>query len=278
MTHPNPQSGVSILAVVAILGVVFALVQGTVMYRTKSSARFQAVEKNKILAQQLAEAGVEENIADLGRRTLRPTAGMTEYATYTGKPVGSGTFSSFLTTVGVGADADTVDLQSVGRVAAASQSVLARLRIKRHMDTTFDPTVVPTTVTETITDTLYDTTISVVTVVQDPDEMPPLDETPAYEACMSSGNRRCDVCHIPPGNPANRHVISISRNAVHTHISHHGDYVTTDGTCDIYNPRNDTLTNVTQRVETRVETRVVFVPDTTMNIDTITKIQVLSWR
>jgi hypothetical protein len=73
-------------------------------------------------------------------------------------------------------------------------------------------------------------------------------------------------------------VISVSRNAVHTHISHHGDYVTTDGTCDIYNPRNDTLTNVTPRVETRVETRVVFVPDTTMNIDTITKIQVLSWR
>jgi hypothetical protein len=278
MTRPNPQSGASILAVVAVLGVVFALVQGTVMYRTKSSVRFQAAEKNKILAQQLAEAGVEENIADLGRRALRPTAGMSGYATYSGKPLGAGTFSSYLTTVGVGAESDTVDLHSIGRVAAASQGVRARLRIRRHMDTAYTPTAIPTTVTETLTDTLYDTTFSVVTVVQDPDEMPALDATPAYDACMSSSDRRCDVCHIPQGNPANRHVITINKNAIHTHISHHGDYVTTDGTCDIYNPRDDTLTNIAQRVEMRTVTRVVYTPGTEMDIDTITKVQVLSWR
>ena len=37
------------------------------------------------------------------------------------------------------------------------------------------------------------------------------------------------ICHIPPGNPENVHTISISRNALHTHVSHHGDY---DGVCE----------------------------------------------
>ncbi|MBL9019809.1 MAG: hypothetical protein JNL83_36835 [Myxococcales bacterium] len=31
------------------------------------------------------------------------------------------------------------------------------------------------------------------------------------------------VCHIPPGNPANAHTICVSKNAVDTHESHHGD-------------------------------------------------------
>ena len=33
---------------------------------------------------------------------------------------------------------------------------------------------------------------------------------------------------MPPGNPANAHTISISINALHTHLSHHDDY---DGPC-----------------------------------------------
>lgn len=36
------------------------------------------------------------------------------------------------------------------------------------------------------------------------------------------------ICHIPPGNPENAHTISISENALHTHITHHNDY---DGPC-----------------------------------------------
>jgi hypothetical protein len=32
------------------------------------------------------------------------------------------------------------------------------------------------------------------------------------------------VCHVPPGNPANSHAISISENAVQTHLNH-GDFL-----------------------------------------------------
>ena len=39
---------------------------------------------------------------------------------------------------------------------------------------------------------------------------------------------KVDVCHIPPGNPDNPQTITISENAVSTHLDH-GDYV---GVCD----------------------------------------------
>jgi len=35
------------------------------------------------------------------------------------------------------------------------------------------------------------------------------------------------VCHIPPGNPANMHTISIDQSGVPAHLAH-GDYI---GTC-----------------------------------------------
>ena len=39
---------------------------------------------------------------------------------------------------------------------------------------------------------------------------------------------KVDVCHIPPGNPANAHTITISENALDTHLAH-GDSV---GACE----------------------------------------------
>jgi hypothetical protein len=39
---------------------------------------------------------------------------------------------------------------------------------------------------------------------------------------------KVDVCHIPPGNPANAHTINVSVNAVPAHLAH-GDFL---GTCE----------------------------------------------
>ena len=36
---------------------------------------------------------------------------------------------------------------------------------------------------------------------------------------------KVEVCHIPPGNPENRHTISVSKNAVDAHLRH-GDKLT----------------------------------------------------
>lgn len=272
------QAGAGILGVIALLGVSFVLVQGTLYYKSKTSVAFIVAERNKILAQQAAEAGVEENIADLGMRKLKPYAGMHDYPTYTGRPVGSGTFSTSLTTMAQGVDADTVELRSNGRVASHHQSVRARLRIKRYSDTTLTPVMFLDidTLISSIVVSLPETTVT--TVVQDPHAMPALNATPAYDACMASSAKKCDVCHIPPGNPANRHVIDISKNAIHTHISHHGDYVTTDGTCDIYNPRQEEVITFVHRTvpDTTFVDNTLY--DTLVVIDTVAKVQILSWK
>ena len=39
---------------------------------------------------------------------------------------------------------------------------------------------------------------------------------------------KVDICHIPPGNPANAHTINVSVNAVKAHLAH-GDSL---GACD----------------------------------------------
>jgi len=33
------------------------------------------------------------------------------------------------------------------------------------------------------------------------------------------------ICHIPPGDPENRHTITIGASAVPAHVRNHGDYI-----------------------------------------------------
>jgi hypothetical protein len=37
--------------------------------------------------------------------------------------------------------------------------------------------------------------------------------------------KKVTICHIPPGNPDNRHTITIGAPAVAAHVSEHGDYI-----------------------------------------------------
>jgi len=39
----------------------------------------------------------------------------------------------------------------------------------------------------------------------------------------SAKGDKVTICHIPPGNPENAHTITISVNALETHIEQHGD-------------------------------------------------------
>jgi len=45
---------------------------------------------------------------------------------------------------------------------------------------------------------------------------------------ISANEEKVTICHIPPGNPDNRHMITVGESAVPAHVSH-GDYV---GTCE----------------------------------------------
>jgi hypothetical protein len=272
------QKGGGLLAVVTVLGVVMVLVQGGVYYRAQGSAKFVGAEKNKILAQQMAEAGVEDNIADLGTRKLRVTPSMTHYPTYDHKSLGGGSYSSQVTTVATGSLADTVDLTSTGTVGTGSQTVKARLRLKKHLDTArtvilhITPDTTYTYSTHTSPDTLTTTT------VKDPNTMPAVNTTPAYTACMASSSKKCDICHLPGGDLSKANVINVSKSAIGTHVSHHGDYVTTDGSCDMYNP--STVITVTTKVVPDTTRHITdhSIYDTTLAIDTVIKVQFLSWK
>lgn len=47
-------------------------------------------------------------------------------------------------------------------------------------------------------------------------------------ATHADSQGKVDVCHIPPGNPANAHTINVSVNAVPAHLAH-GDFL---GACE----------------------------------------------
>lgn len=51
-------------------------------------------------------------------------------------------------------------------------------------------------------------------------------------ALSAASQGKVDVCHIPPGNPANAHTINVSVNAVPAHLAH-GDNL---GSCGVSGP------------------------------------------
>ncbi len=53
-------------------------------------------------------------------------------------------------------------------------------------------------------------------------------------ATAAQAGPKVTICHFPPGNPANWHTITISENAVQTHLNRHGDLIgiaCEDATC-----------------------------------------------
>ncbi len=276
--NQNKEAGGGLLMVVTTLGLVMALVQGTMYYKSKTGAKFITSEKGKVLAQQVAEAGVEDNIAAIGNRRLTITSSMHDYTTAAGKAVGSGAFNSKVSMVASGPIADTVDLVSTGSVGNSNQSVQARLRLKKYIDTVITPrvTLIPETTAVIGTHAVVDTTKTV--KVKDPETMPPLNSTPAYAACMGSAEKKCDICHVPSLDISKADVVSVSKPSIDTHFDHHGDYVTTDGTCDLYKPFI-TITLMPKSVkDTTLSIVDKSIYDTTVSIDTLFKVQILSWK
>lgn len=262
------QNGGGMLTIVAVLGLLLVLVQGSVYYKSKGSARFLSVEKNKVLAQQIAEAGVEANIGDLGRRKTRVRAGLADSTTYQNKTLGGGSYTSSLSAVAMGSAADTVDLVSTGLVGSGRHTVRARLKLRKALDTTTATvaTVVPET-TQTIG------TKNVTVLPPTPASQPAVTSTAAYAACMGSASANCRVCHIPGGNIAGRTVMNIPKGTIGpVHGGHSGDYVTTDNTCDVFATK---VVAVPDTVLT-IANKTVF--DTTTLIDTLVKVHILTWK
>ena len=47
----------------------------------------------------------------------------------------------------------------------------------------------------------------------------------AQSAAAASPDGKVTICHVPPGNPANAHEITVGEPALHAHIQQHGDRV-----------------------------------------------------
>jgi hypothetical protein len=270
------QRGSAILSIVIGLGLVMLLIQGSTWYRSNEGVKFMGKEKKKVVAMQMAEAGVEENIADLAKRTVRPAAGVTDLVTYNQKALEGGRYSSTLSTVGVGPAADTVDVVSNGSVGSMQQSIRARLKLNKYLDTTL--TVISYVAPET-TATVTTAIVNDMTVIppRDPSTMPALNTTAAYTSCMSGAPSTCQVCHLP-SRPllTGKMVLTHAKAVVGSHNSHLGDYVTLDGTCDLYDP--DTTYTPRSILDTTYAIVDKNVYDSVSVIDTSVKVQVLSWR
>ncbi len=66
-------------------------------------------------------------------------------------------------------------------------------------------------------------------------------------------NEKVTICHIPPGNPANAHTITVSVNALDAHLAH-GD---TQGPCPATSVDTTTDTTETTNVEVAAYIEVV---------------------
>ena len=272
------QSGGALLSAVAITGVALVLIQGTMFYQSRESTKFLGSEANKIVALQLAEAGVAANISDLGSRSVRVDGSTQQVVTYENQAFGGGTYTTTLNRVGGAGNLDTVDLLSNGSSHGKTQTVAARLRLRDVIDTTQTPIMVSTPETTITFNTKVVAETTITKVTKDPNSLPALNTTPAYDACMGSSSKKCDICHLPSGDPAKANVINVSKSSIDTHIDHHGDYVTTDGTCDIFKPKDVSTVTFKNKVDTLMTVKQNITYDTVATADTSVRVQVLSWK
>lgn len=274
------QAGGVVLPVILSLGIVLLLVQGTTWYQSKSGTSFLGSEKNKVLAMQMAEAGVEENIADLAKRVVRVTNGMSGFPTYENKSLPGGRYSSTVTAVAVGPGPDTVDVMSMGFVGQVRQTIRARLRLNKYLDSSLAILVHAEPETTVVLDSvIVPDTLETVVLPPDPSATPAITATAAYAACMAGAPPTCRVCHLPMApSPAGRLVVTQAKAWIASHNSHTGDYVTTDGTCDMYDTSQTQVISFHMKWDTTFVMVDKNVYDTTMVIDTAMKVQVLSWR
>lgn len=185
------QTGASTLPFILFFAIVIALLQVPLLYKVRSGLKVSGTQKRTLASAMLAEAGIEDLIADIGTKAFKPQSGI-DTMWFNHKNLGQGTYS---TRVNAPVAWDTLQVNSTGYLNGRPKSVEAELWIERSIRTQ--------------------------------SSLPRLQDTPAFIAFMALNPRpkKMDVCHIPPGNPANQHTINISVNAVHTHTTHHGDYV-----------------------------------------------------
>ena len=120
------ERGAAVMPIIIAVAVAITLLQVPMLYKTKSGNKFSGAQKSNISAKSLAEAGIDQVITDIGRKSLRVSAA-TDTMPYDGVSLGRGTFTTKVRAYQI--NPDRVEVVSTGQVGANAQSVRARMEL-----------------------------------------------------------------------------------------------------------------------------------------------------
>jgi len=120
------QEGAAVLPIIIGIAVAITLVQVPLLFKTKSGNSFSGAQKSNISAKELAEAGIDALISDIGRQAIIVNS-TTDTMPYVGKSLGRGSFSTKVKTYQM--NPARVQVLSAGTVGNSSQSIEAKMEV-----------------------------------------------------------------------------------------------------------------------------------------------------
>ncbi len=127
-----PEQGAAALPIIIAVAVAITLLQVPLLFKTKSGNKFVGTQKSNITAKNLAEAGIDEIISDIGRKAISVTS-TTDTMPYANVGLGRGSYSTrvrtFLT------NPDRVEVLSTGKIGTNTQSIKAKMELVKTLST-----------------------------------------------------------------------------------------------------------------------------------------------
>jgi hypothetical protein len=131
--HGRPaERGAAALPIIITIAVAITLLQVPLLFKTKSGNKFSGTQKSNITAKSLAEAGIDEVIADIGRKAITVTLA-TDTTPYHNVGLGRGTYTTRIK--GYQTNPDRVEVISTGRIGSTVQSIRAKLELVKTLTT-----------------------------------------------------------------------------------------------------------------------------------------------
>lgn len=126
------EEGAAVLPIIIGIAVAITLLQVPLLFKTKSGNKFSGAEKTNISAKEMAEAGIDALISDIGRKAINVGAA-TDTMPYVGITLGRGAYSTRVKTYQM--NPARVRVVSAGSVGSNSQSIDARMEVVKTQTT-----------------------------------------------------------------------------------------------------------------------------------------------
>lgn len=120
------QKGAAVLPIIIGIAVAITLLQVPLLFKTKSGNTFSGAQKANISAKEMAEAGIDALISDIGRKAINVGAS-TDTMPYVGVTLGRGAYSTRVKTYQM--NPARVRVVSAGSVGSNAQSIDARMEV-----------------------------------------------------------------------------------------------------------------------------------------------------